>query len=73
MSFFRACPSCDSQIHVRKLACPCGYVFHRTKPLTTWNTLKKSDVSAVRALETEEQNAKRRKSNRKRVKETRAL
>ena len=73
MPLFRACPNCGSQIHVRKLACPCGHVFRGSKPLTTRNASRKSDVSAARALETEQQTAKRRKSDRERVKETRAL
>ena len=74
MPLFRACPNCGSQIHVRKLACPCGHsVFRGSKPLTTRNASRKSDVGAARALETDEQTAKRRKSDRKRVRETRAL
>ena len=67
MPLFRACPNCGSQIHVRKLACPCGHVFRGSKPLTTRNASRKSDVSAARALETEQQTAKRRKSDRERV------
>ena len=73
MPLFQACPSCGSQVHARKLACPCGHVFRGSKPLTTKNASRKSDVSAVRALETEEQTAKRRKSDREHVVETRAL
>ena len=74
MPLFRACPNCGSQIHVRKLACPCGHsVFRGSKPLTTRNASRKSDVGAARALETDEQTAKRRKSDRKRVRETRVL
>ncbi len=57
----------------RKLACSCGYFFRGSKPLTTRNASKKSDVSAARALETEEQTVQHRKSDRERVKETRAL
>ena len=57
----------------RKLACPCGYLFRGSKPLNTRNATKKSDASAARALETEEQTDKHRKSDRERVKETRAL
>ena len=73
MPLFRACPNCGSQIHVRKLACPCGHsVFRGSKPLTTRNASRKSDVGAARALETDEQTAKRRKSDRKRVRETTA-
>ena len=60
-SLFRACSNCGSQIHVRKLACPCGHVFHGSKLLTTRNASRKSDVSVARALESEEQTAKRRK------------
>ena len=53
MPLFRACPNCGSQIHVRKLACPCGHsVFRGSKPLTTRNASRKSDVGAARALET---------------------
>ena len=38
MPLFRACPNCGSQIHVRKLACPCGHsVFRGSKLLTTRN------------------------------------
>ena len=74
MPLFRACPNCGSQIHVRKLACPCGHsVFRGSKLLTTRNASRKSDVGAARALETNEQTAKRRKSDRKRVRETRVL
>ena len=65
MPLFRACPNCGSQIHVRKLACPCGHsVFRGSKLLTTRNASRKSDVGAARALETDEQTAKRRKSDR---------
>ena len=63
MPLFRACPNCGSQIHVRKLACLCDHVFRGSKPLTTRNASRKSDVSAARALETEEQTAKHRKSD----------
>ena len=73
VSKFRACPNCGCQIHVRKLACPCGHVFRGSKPLTTRNASRKRDVSAARALETEEQTAKHRKSNRGRVVGTRTL
>ena len=73
MPLFRACPNCGSQVHVRKLVCPCGHVFRGSTPLTTRNASRKSDVSAARALETEEQTVKRRKSDRDRAKETRAL
>ena len=73
MPLFWACPNCGSQIHVRKLACLCGHVFHRSKPLSTRNASRKGDVSAARALETEEQTAKRRKTNREHLEETRAL
>ena len=55
MLLFQACPNSDSQVHVRKLACRCGHVFRGSKPLTTRNASRKSDVSAARALETEEQ------------------
>ena len=54
MPLFRACPNCGSQIHVRKLACPCGHsVFRGSKLLTTKNASRKSDVGAARALETD--------------------
>ena len=65
MPSFRACPNCGSQINVRKLAgCTCGHVFRGSKPLynTTRNPSRKSDVSAARALETEEQTDKCRKN-----------
>ena len=55
-----------------KLAYSCGHVFCGSKPLTTRNASRKS-VSAARALETEKQTAKRRKSDREHVKEIRAL
>ena len=48
-------------------------MFRGSKPLTTRNASKESDVGAARALETEEQTAKHRKSDRECVKETRAL
>ena len=70
---FRVCPNCGTQIHVRKLACLCGHVFRGSKPLTTRNASRRSDVSAARALETEQQTAKCRKSDREHVRETRAL
>ena len=73
VSSFWACPGCGSQIHVRKLACLCGHVFHGSKWLTTRNASRKSDVSAARALEIKEQAAKRRKTNRKHVVGIRAL
>ena len=73
MPLFRACPNCGSQIHARKLACPRGHVFRGSKPLTTRNASRKSGVSAARALETKEQTAKRRKSDRECVKETKTL
>ena len=74
MPLFRACPNCSSQIHVRKLACPCDHsVFCGSKPLTTRNASRKSDVGAARALETEQQTAKRRKSNREHMRDTRIL
>ena len=34
MPLFQACSNCGSQIHVRKLACPCGHVFRGSKLLT---------------------------------------
>ena len=64
MPFFRACPNYGSQIHDKKLACMCRHVFRGTKPLTTRNASRKSDVSAARALETKERTAKHRKSDR---------
>ena len=67
------CPNCGSQIHVRKLACPCDHVFHGSKPFTTRNVSRRSNVGAARTLETGKQTAKCRKSDRERVKETRAL
>ena len=73
MPLFQACSNCGSQIHVRKLACPCGHVFRGSKPLTIRSASRKSDVIATRALESEEQTAKRRKCDRECVKETRAL
>ena len=48
-------------------------MFRGSEPLTTWNASKKSDVSAARALETEERTAKHRKSDRECVREIRAL
>ena len=48
-------------------------MFRGSKPLTTRNASRKSDVSAARALETKEQTAKRRKSDREHVEETKAL
>ena len=48
-------------------------MFGESKPLTIRNASRKSDVSAATVLETEEQTAKRRKSDRELVKETRAL
>ncbi len=72
MPLFQACTNCGSQIHVRKLTCPCGHVFRGSKPLTVRSASRKSDVSTTRASETEEQTAKRRKCDRERVKQTRA-
>ncbi len=60
MPLFQACTNCGSQIHVRKLTCPCGHVFRGSKPLTVRSSSRKSDVSTTRALETEKQTAKRR-------------
>ena len=50
---------------------PC--VFRGSKPLTTKNESRKSNVGAARTLETEEQTAKCRMSDKEHVKETRAL
>ena len=36
MPLFRACPNCCSQIHVRKLACPCGMNFLRLPSYVLW-------------------------------------
>jgi len=33
MPLFQACSNCGSQIHVRRLACPCGHVFRGSKTL----------------------------------------
>ena len=60
---FQACPNHGSQIHARKLACPFGYVFRGSKPLTTKNVSRK--VMLVQQEQTaEEQTAKCRKSDR---------
>ena len=67
MSLFRACPV----VHVRKLACLCGHIFRRSKPLTTRNASREGDVSAAKSLEPKEQAAKRKKTNRECVEETR--
>ena len=69
---FQACPNHGSQIHARKLACPFGYVFRGSKPLTTKNVSRK--VMLVQQEQTaEEQTAKCRKSDRECAVETRAL
>ena len=48
-------------------------MFRGSKPLTIRNASRKGDVGAASALETDEQTAKRRKSNREHVRETRVL
>ena len=57
----------------RKLACPCGHVFCGSKPLLTTRNASRRVMLVQQALETEEQAAKHRKTNRERVEETRAL
>ena len=58
-----------SQIYVRKLACLCGHVFVEASHLPLGMHLEKV-MSVQQALETEEQTAKRRKSNKECVVET---
>ena len=33
-SLMKECPDCSTVVHVRKLGCPCGHVFCKSKSLT---------------------------------------
>ena len=77
MPFSKSYPSCSDEVHIRKLACQiCGCVLQSSKPLTvTVDTIKQRTRGAVleRALETEEETAKRKKLNKERAVRSRAL
>ena len=47
LPLFSPCPNCGDQVHVRKLACSCGLVFHKSYPLT----IKNASAKHVHVLE----------------------
>ena len=72
MKFKVFVPNCLYFKHVltvvaRKLAYPCGHVFCGSKPLLTTRNASRKVMLVQQALETEEQAAKHRKTNRELV------
>ena len=41
-SLMKECPDCSTVVHVRKLGCPCGHVFGKSKSLTVKCTSKQT-------------------------------
>ena len=70
-SLEKECPGCGTIVHVRKLRCPCGHVFHRLKNKSL--TVRKQALEATkvanassqirkRALETNKESKQRKKN-----------
>ena len=69
MRLKKVCPQCDATLHVRKLACPCGYVFpakaqqmKRKRPIESRQSAYVRKA-AKRACETGEETMKRQTQN----------
>ena len=70
-SLEKECPGCGTIVHVRKLRCPCGHVFHRLKntltvrkqALETTKVANASSQTRKRALESNTESEQRKKTN----------
>ena len=71
-SLMKECPDCSTVVHVRKLGCPCGHIFGKSKSLTVKCASKQTKQRIIanaasqarkRALETKEESKQRKKSN----------
>ena len=45
-SLMNQCPDCGITVHIRKLRCPCGHVFRKSKSLTLEGASKKANAVA---------------------------
>ena len=71
--FFKQCPDCGSAVHVRKLRCPCGYVFPKKKISQGQAKDIATRQARKRALETELESEQRRVADATRQASKRAL